>query len=108
MQELTFEQVEHVSGGFQNLTGPQELFEQLRYFYQADSGSGSTGGPVHKCNTRLGALKCLAETLELTSLFNEMVNFLTTQGPVAWEAFVKYADEKATRVNENGGPRMRL
>ncbi|MDP5206778.1 hypothetical protein [Alishewanella sp. SMS8] len=108
MQELTFEQVEEVSGGFQGLTGPEDLFHQLTDFYMIDSSIGTNGGPTNKCKSKLGALSCLAETAGLAALFNDMVDFVSTNGPVAWDSFVEYANEKAQKVNENGGPRKRL
>jgi hypothetical protein len=52
MQELTFEQVEVVSGGFQGLNGPEDLFGQLRNFYQIDSGSGPNVGPTNRCKSK--------------------------------------------------------
>ena len=39
MQELKFEQVDVVSGGFQGLSGPEELF---RHFHQMDGGNGGS------------------------------------------------------------------
>jgi len=40
MQELTFDQVEHLSGGFQDLTAPGDYFQNDQYFSAQDS-SGS-------------------------------------------------------------------
>lgn len=43
MQELKFEQVDVVSGGFQGLTGPEDL---IRVFNQVDGGNGVNGGCI--------------------------------------------------------------
>lgn len=44
MQELTFEQVEVVSGGFQGLTIPKGIHEPMLHHYMADGGSSSGRG----------------------------------------------------------------